>query len=129
LRWQIEWRFFVLISIENQYGTVEISQEYFSNLVGKAASECFGVVGMVSSPAQGLRAAIRGKKTPDEGVRVRTSGGGLIVDLHIVVIYGMNIAAVTRSIVNRVRYTVEQATGLEVAKVNVFVDAMKTENA
>ena len=88
-----------------------------------------GVVGMVSSPAQGLRAAIRGKKTPDEGVRVRTSGGGLIVDLHIVVIYGMNIAAVTRSIVNRVRYTVEQATGLEVAKVNVFVDAMKTENA
>ena len=70
-----------------------------------------------------------GTKTPDEGVRVRTSGGGLIVDLHIVVIYGMNIAAVTRSIVNRVRYTVEQATGLEVAKVNVFVDAMKTENA
>lgn len=60
---------------------------------------------------------------------MRTSGGGLIVDLHIVVIYGMNIAAVTRSIVNRVRYTVEQATGLEVAKVNVFVDAMKTENA
>lgn len=56
-----------MISIENQYGTVEISQEYFSNLVGKAASECFGVVGMVSSPAQGLRAAIRGKKTPDEG--------------------------------------------------------------
>ena len=118
-----------MISIENQYGTVEISQEYFSNLVGKAASECFGVVGMVSSPAQGLRAAIRGKKTPDEGVRVRTSGGGLIVDLHIVVIYGMNIAAVTRSIVNRVRYTVEQATGLDVVKVNVFVDAMKTENA
>lgn len=49
--------------------------------------------------------------------------------MHIAVVYGMNIAAIVRSIVNKVRYTVEQATNLEVAKVNVFVDAMKTENA
>lgn len=118
-----------MISIDNKYGTIEISQEYFSNLVGKAVSECFGVAGMVSSPTQGLRAAIYGKDTPDKGVHVRTSGGGLIVDLHIVVTYGMNISAIVKSIVNRVRYTVEQATNLDVAKVNVYVDAMKTDNA
>ena len=111
-----------MISLENQYGTIEISQEYFANLVGRAASECFGVVGMISSPTQGIRSIMK-------GVHVRTSGGGLIVDLHIAVVYGMNIAAIVRSIVNKVRYTVEQATNLEVAKVNVFVDAMKTENA
>ena len=115
-----------MISLENQYGTIEISQEYFANLVGRAASECFGVVGMISSPTQGMNG---GKDVPDKGVHVRTSGGGLIVDLHIAVVYGMNIAAIVRSIVNKVRYTVEQATNLEVAKVNVFVDAMKTENA
>ena len=119
-----------MISLENQYGTIEISQEYFANLVGRAASECFGVVGMISSPTQGIRSIMNGgKDVPDQGVHVRTSGGGLIVDLHIAVDYGMNIAAIVRSIVNKVRYTVEQATNLEVAKVNVFVDAMKTENA
>ena len=119
-----------MISLENQYGTIEVSQEYFANLVGRAASECFGVVGMISSPTQGIRSIMNGgKDVPDKGVHVRTSGGGLIVDLHIAVVYGMNIAAIVRSIVNKVRYTVEQATNLEVAKVNVFVDAMKTENA
>ena len=116
-----------MISLENQYGTIEISQEYFANLVGRAASECFGVVGMISSPTQGIRSIMDGgKDVPDKGVHVRTSGGGL---MHIAVVYGMNIAAIVRSIVNKVRYTVEQATNLEVAKVNVFVDAMKTENA
>ena len=120
---------FTLISLENQYGTVEISQEYFSNLVGKAATECFGVAGMVSSPAQGVLSALRGGRDQlDKGVRVRTSGDRLVVDLHIVVVYGMNIAAIVKSIVNKVRYTVEQATNLEVEKVNVFVDSMKTEN-
>ena len=118
-----------MISLENQYGTIEISQEYFSNLVGKAASECFGVAGMISSPVQGLRAAIHGGKEPqDKGVHVRSSGNGLIVDLHIAVVYGMNISAIVKSIVNKVRYTVEQATNLEVTKVNVFVDSMKTDN-
>lgn len=118
-----------MISIENQFGTIEISQDYFSNLVGKAASECFGVVGMVSSTTQGIRTMIGGKDVLDKGVRVRNSGGGLVIDLHIVVTYGMNISAIVKSIVNKVRYTVEQATNLDVAKVNVFVDAMKTENA
>ena len=119
-----------MIRIENQYGSIEISQEYFSNLVGKAATECFGVAGMVSSPAQGMVAALRKNKDAlDRGVRVRTAGDKLVVDLHIVVVYGMNIAAIVKSIVNKVRYTVEQATNLQVAKVNVFVDSMKTENS
>ncbi|MEM1483279.1 Asp23/Gls24 family envelope stress response protein [Oscillospiraceae bacterium PP1C4] len=115
--------------MENQFGTIEISQEYFSNLVGKAASECFGVAGMINSPTQGIRSAIAGRDTPDKGVHVRNSGGGLVIDLHIVVVYGMNISAIVKSIVNKVRYTVEQATNFDVAKVNVFVDAMKTDNA
>jgi uncharacterized alkaline shock family protein YloU len=117
-----------LISVENQYGTIEISQEYFAKLVGKAASECFGVSGMVNSPAQGIRAAVSGRDAIDKGVRVRTSGGGLVIDLHIVVVYGMNISVIVKSIVNKVRYTVEQSTNLDVAKVNVFCDSMKTEN-
>ena len=57
---------------------------------------------------------------------VRAAGGRLVVDLHIAVTYGVNISAIVNSIINKVRYTVEEATGLEVAKVNVFVDSMKS---
>ncbi len=58
---------------------------------------------------------------------MRSENDKLIVDLHISVIYGMNISAIAKSIVNKVRYTVEEATGLDVKKVNVYVDGMKTE--
>jgi len=47
-----------------------------------------------------------------------------MVDLHVTVTSGLNISAIVRSIVNRVSYTVEGATGLPVKKVNVFVDGM-----
>ena len=82
---------------------------------------------MKSGARQGLRSLISRRTYADEGVRVRSQGNKLIIDLHIRVIYGMNISAIAKSIVNKVRYTVEQATGLEVQKVNVFVDGMKAE--
>ena len=43
------------------------------------------------------------------------------------VMYGMNISEISKSIVNKVRYTVESVTGLNVKRVNVFVDGMKAE--
>ncbi len=115
-----------MIKLENPLGVVEISQNYFANLVGHVASECFGVAGMVESTAsQGLRYLMKREDNQDKGVKVRYGVGGLVIDLHIAVTYGVNIAAIVKSIVNKVRYTVEEATGLQVAKVNVFVDDMK----
>lgn len=117
-----------MICMENRYGTVEVSQEYFRFLIGNAVSSCYGVAGMVrSGPRQGLRSVLSRRTFADDGIHVRGDGDRLIVDIHIAVIYGMNISAIAKSIVNKVRYTVEEATGLSVKKVNVFVDGMKPE--
>ena len=117
-----------MIRIDNRYGTIEVSEEYFSYLIGHAASSCYGVAGMVrSGPKQGLRSMLSRRTYADDGIRVRADGDKLVVDLHISVTYGMNISAIAKSIVNKVRYTVEEATGMTVKKVNVFVDGMKPE--
>jgi len=118
-----------LIRLENHLGIIEISQIYFSKLIGNAVSSCFGVAGMANSNArQGIRSFLQKKQSfLDQGVEVHKDGDGLTVDLHIIVTYGLNISAIVKSIVNKVSYTVEDATGLEVHKVNVFVDAMKSE--
>ena len=117
-----------MIRIDNHLGSIEVSQEYFSYLIGHAVSSCYGVAGMVKSGTrQGLRSLFSKRTFADEGIRVRSEGDKLVVDLHICVIYGMNIAEISKSIVNKVRYTVEEATGLAVKKVNVYIDGMKAE--
>ncbi len=118
-----------MIRMENSLGTIEIAEAYFSNLIGNAASSCFGVAGMANSNArQGIRAFLHRKNSyADQGVTVRKDGAGLSVDIHIIVTYGLNISAIVKSIVNKVRYTIEEATGFQVKKINVFVDGMKNE--
>lgn len=118
-----------MIKTENHNGYIEITNEYFASLVGRAASSCFGVAGMANSnPVQSIRSMIRQKRNQDnsdQGVTVRNENGGLIIDLHIAVSYGVNIAAIVDSIINKVSYTVESATDFKVKHVNVFVDEMK----
>ncbi len=120
-----------MIKLENHMGTIEISHDYFSTLIGRAAASCFGVAGMANSnKRQQLRSFLRKAKIfDDQGVLVRSSGNGLSIELHIIVTYGLNISEICKSITNKVRYTVEKATGMQVDDVRVYVDGMKAEES
>ena len=112
-----------MVKIETHLGAIEISGEFFANLVGYVASSCFGVSGMATSgTVDGLKQLVSVRRTLDKGVRVRAVDNKLVIELHIIVSFGVNIPAIVKSIVNKVKYTVEDATGLEVSKVTVFVD-------
>ena len=63
----------------------------------------------------------------DKGVKVTMIDGKLYIDLHIVVLYGININAIAQSIIHKVKYSVEEVTGLDVADITIYVDQMKTE--
>lgn len=117
-----------MIKIENPHGYIEITNNYFATLVGRAAQSCFGVTGMVNfNPYQSLKSAIKNKwekENLNQGVVVKNVNDKLVIDLHISVSYGVNISAIVESIVNKVRYTVEEATDLTVSKVNVYIDSL-----
>ena len=110
-----------MIKYENQNGYIEITNNYFSNLVGNAAQSCFGVTRMVNPNPYQSKVE---NENHTQGVIVKSINGSLVVDLHIAVSYGVNISAITDSIINKVRYIVESATDLNVSKVNVHVDEL-----
>ena len=66
--------------------------------------------------------ALRNGSLPEKGVTVSQQEGRLVITLHIKVGYGLNIASITQSITHRVKDEVEHATGLKVARIDVFVD-------
>lgn len=116
-----------MLTIENHLGTIDISYEYLSTLIGHTAAGCFGVVGMNSSGAkQNFLSFLKKQNRMDQGVVLRYAKNKLTIDLHITVMFGTNISAVVRSIINKVRYTVEEETGIQIGKINVFVDGIKS---
>lgn len=114
--------------IERELGDIIISDKVFQYLVGIATTNCFGVVGMAGRNKAGDIVKLLIKDAVDKGVFVKLNDDNkLEIDLHIIVEYGVNIPAITKSIINRVRYFIETTTGFEVCKIEVIVDSVRID--
>ena len=114
-----------MIRQDNDNGSVNISTSVYTEIVGTAAANCFGVKGMAArSVTDGVYHLLR-KESMSKGVRVSFHEDDTIsIDLHIIVDNGVNLNAVGASIISEVRYVVQKCTGTEVRAVNVYVDSM-----
>ena len=114
-----------MIQLQTEKGSIHVNSAVFTNIVGMAASNCFGVKGMaVRSMTDGLVHLLR-KEAMGKGVLVTFhEDNSVSIDLHIIVDYGVNLTAVGNSIVSEVRYVVEKTTETKVRTVNVFIDSM-----
>jgi uncharacterized alkaline shock family protein YloU len=104
-----------------ELGRVTMTTEAIASVAGRAVEESFGVVDQAGRRGP-LRLLTRGR---DRGVRVRESEDGLVLELHVVVDYGVNLAEVTSMVQSRVTYEVERHTGLAVKAVDVHVDSAR----
>ncbi len=117
-----------MICQKNDTGTICVESAVYTNIAGHAATNCFGVKGMaVRSVTDGLVHLLR-REAMSKGVRVTFNDDDSIsIDLHIMVDRGVNLTAISKSIIEQVRYHVTKATGTEVRAINVFVDSIDPE--
>ncbi len=114
-----------MIQVCNDSGEIRISSKVISAVAGGAVVECFGVKGMaMRSDIDGLVHLLR-RESVSKGVKVVFNDDGTVsLDLHIMVDTGVNMPAISRSIISEVRYIVSSTTSVEVRDVNIFIDSL-----
>ena len=112
-------------SMDTHLGNIEIQNDVIAQYAGAVTTECFGVVGMAGINVRDGLVKLLKLDNLNRGVNVVLNNNKLTLDLHIVVAYGVNIMSVSNNIISDVKYKVEEFTGLEVEKVNVYVEGVK----
>ena len=114
-----------MVKLENEKGSICISTDVITWLAGDAATRCFSVKGMAGRAKENGLVQLLRRESMTKGVTVRPNDDGSItIELHIVVDHGVNLAALSESIMNEVSYKVSSATNVPVRQVNVFIDSM-----
>lgn len=116
-----------MLKYENQYGDIVVDAKAVAFIVGHAATNSFGVKGMAARNAADGISTILNFDNIEKGIGVKVEDNEIVIEMHIVVTFGINITAITESITHNVRYAVESATGFKVKTINVFVDAIKSK--
>ncbi len=109
----------------NAYGRITINDDAIAQIAGITALECYGIVDLVSKKLSDSLSDLMNKKRISRGVKVLTSGDRIIIDLYVIVKYGVSIDAVAQSLKKTVKYGVEKFTGMVVDAVNVNVAGIK----
>lgn len=101
-----------------------ISEEVIGIIAGLAAAEVEGVSGMTLGLVDGINQILGSNKKYSKGVKVELQNNEVVIDLYVIVRYGVKIPDVAFSIQNSVKGSVETMTGLKVSAVNINVQGV-----
>lgn len=108
-----------------EYGVISIDDNVIATLAGISAMESYGIVGMASKNAtDGLFELLKSDYLA-KGIKVYTKDEKLTIDLHVILEYGVRISVVAENIIERVKFNIENLTGLKIDKINVHVEGIR----
>ena len=115
-----------MVGFSKENGKIHYSDEGLAKIVGLSTMECYGVVGMVSQNASdGLWQLMRIENLT-KGVKIKfTENEKLNIEVFVMVEYGTKISVIANNIIQKVRYSVENYTGLKVASITVNIQAVR----
>lgn len=112
-------------SMNTHMGNIVINNEVIAQYAGSVAVECFGIVGMAGVNVRDGLVRLLKVDSLTRGISVSIKNNKLILDFHVIVAYGVSIIAVSDNLVSNVKYKVEEFTGLEIEKINIFVEGVR----
>lgn len=116
-----------MLKFDNDKGTIGINNDVFLKIVDDAVTGCFGVKAMGGKSLDGNIFRMI-KEAMSKGIEAFFEDGDkLCLKIHIAAVYGVNLIALGRSIINEVKYKVSKSTGLEVKSIELYFDSMLTD--
>lgn len=109
---------------DTELGSVQIHNNVIATIARLAAVKVPGVSEMSGGIVDDLAGMIR-KKTGDRGIHVELEDTGVVIEIHVILEYGVRIPNVAWQLQTEVRQAVEQMTGKHVKAVQVVVQGVK----
>ncbi|MGE5328732.1 MAG: Asp23/Gls24 family envelope stress response protein [Deltaproteobacteria bacterium] len=109
------------VKIKNDLGSLVINEAVIATIAGNAATKCAGIASSTAG------ANFWNRENLTKGIKVTGDNEKVIIDVSIVIEYGVKIAQVSESIMSAISNQVKEFTGLEVEKVNILVEGIKVD--
>jgi uncharacterized alkaline shock family protein YloU len=109
-------------------GKIEVSHRAVVSIAADAALRTYGVVGMASARLKDGLAELLRREHLERGVVVHLADGRVDINLYVVVEYGTRVSEVGRNIAQNVKFAVEKAIGMPVARVTVNVQGLRVSD-
>lgn len=106
-------------------GEIFVENEVIAKYAGSVAVECFGIVGMAALNVKDGLVKLLKKESLTHGINVSVNDNRITIDFYVIISYGVSISAVAENLISNVKYKVEEFTGMELQKINIYVEGVR----
>ena len=112
-------------SMNTHMGNISIDKDVIAQYAGTVNIEWWGKVGMTGLNVKDGIVKLIKKENFTRGISVGLKKDKLTLEFHVIIAYGVNIRALSNNLIDSVKYKVEEFTGIEVEKINIFVEGVR----
>src|SRR5258707_4454186 len=99
-----------------RWGRIEVFPTAVAAIAGHAATSCYGISGMAGRGLRDGFAELLRRENVDKGVDVVQAEEGLVIDVYVIVQYGIRISEVAHNLQDTVKFEVERSVNVPVVK-------------
>lgn len=114
-----------MIQKTTDLGQINMTNDVIATICGGAATECYGVVGMASQTMKDGFYDLLKKENYSKGIVVEDGESGVIINLYVILGYGVKISEIVYEVQKKVKYVLENTLDIHVEAVNVYVQSIK----
>jgi uncharacterized alkaline shock family protein YloU len=106
-------------------GRIEVLPNAIHSIAAQAVYESYGVVGIAAPHLQrNGRAILLSQQQSNQGIRVRIANDRIIIDVYLVLEYGLRMSEIAHNIMSSIKFSVEKMLGIPVQQVNVNIQGL-----
>ncbi len=105
-------------------GRIEVLPHAIHTIAAQAVCESYGVIGIAAPRLRNGQAVLLSPEQIDQGVQVRILHEQLVIEVYIIVEYGLRMSEIAHNIMSAVKFSVEKMLGIPVQQVNVNIQGL-----
>ena len=112
--------------IDSGLGQIIIDTDVIATYAGSVGGGGGGIIGMAAVSMKDGLVKLLGRNSLKHGISVSiTEDNKIRLNFHVIVAYGVNISTIADNLVSNVKYKVEAFTGMEIDKIDIFVEGVR----
>lgn len=115
------------VNIDEVYGSIKISDEVIASTAALTAVRVEGVAELTGGFSESISNII-GKSSQAKGIKVNTNEENVIIDIYLMVKYGVKIPEVAWNVQEKVKRELETTTGITIKAINIHVQGVDYGN-
>lgn len=114
------------MSNENKIkGKLVVALNVYEKIVHKSVDTCYGIVGTSTPRGVTFFSYLLPSLFDKEGVSVCKGKNGLIIDVYVIVEYGINIRVISQNLCDNIRFQIKEFCNTDIETINVHVKGIR----